>query len=162
MKLPHLRSMWPLVPMVAQLTPAEALPMFMALMAARLTPAVVLLTLMALMVVRLITIMIRTPPTLMEPMAAKLIPMMARERRMERTVEQLPGVMVAAPLIVPMAARLIGVMVPDLPKVRGVVQRVGVMVPERQRQRADKPEVGAGKHFTVQFYRFFSHFHISS
>ena len=44
---------------------------------------------------------------------------------MARTVAQLPGVMVAAPLIVPMAAQLLGVMVPVLPKVRVVVQRVG-------------------------------------
>ena len=66
---------------------------------------------------------------------------------MAHTVEQLHGVMVAAPLIAPMAARLIGVMVPVPPKVRVVVQQAGVMVPARQRQLADKPEVGVDKRF---------------
>jgi hypothetical protein len=98
----------------------------------------------------------------MEPMAAKLTLMMGRGRRMERTVEQLRGVMVVAPRIAPMVGLLPGVMAPVMPKVLVVVQRVGVMVPARQRQLADKPEVGAGKYFTVQFYRFFliSTFHL--
>jgi hypothetical protein len=87
--------------------------------------------------------------------AVKLTPMMVRVPLMVPTVEQLLGVMVVAPLIAPMAGQLPGVMAPVMPTVRVVVLRVGVMVPERQRQLADKPEVGAGKHFTVQFYRFF-------
>ena len=69
---------------------------------------------------------------------------------MERTVEQLLGVTVAAPLIVPMVVQLPGVMVPDLPKVRVVVQLVGIVVlAALLHQLADKPEVGAGKRFTV-------------
>jgi hypothetical protein len=83
-------------------------------------------------------------------MAAKLIPMMARGRLMAHTVEQLPGVMVAAPLIALMAVQLVGVMVLDRPKVRVAVQRVGIVVlAALQHQQADDQEVGAGKRFMI-------------
>ena len=119
--------------------------MFMVLMVERLTPTAARLMLMASMAARPIIIMIRILPTLMEPMAAKLIPMMERERHMEHMAAQLRGVMGVAPRIALMAVLLPGAMVPVTPKVREVVQLVGVTVPELQHQRAEEPEVGADK-----------------
>ena len=123
--------------------------MLMEAMAAQLTQAVARLMFTVPMVARPTTIIILILPMLMEPMAAKRIPMMVREQLMGLVVDRRHGVMVAVPLTVLMVALHLGVMVLVLPKVLLAALLVGAMVLELQHQRAVEPEVGAGKHLTV-------------